>query len=382
MREVRAAAMSYPLPPKRRARLSDFEIQSLLGEGGLALVSVAVDRTTGERVALKAHDRKYLKSNSKEADVAMEEHCLRRANHPGIVKMYASFRDVDMDYHVLELLWKELWERVKGVGLSHAVAQHYLAQVLEAVAYLQAAQIVHRDLKAENVMISYTGSAKLIDFGTAKDLANPHIKGSGTKGFKKVQEDHVGTLNFMAPEVVKNKASDWRSDLWSFGCTVYQVHAGMPPFNGGSQYRVLKLATRARLDMPPGMDGLALDLIRKMLAVKPDDRLGAADIAEVRAHRYFAELPSSVGRRFGRAHRVAAPVFSLEECCLRHIGFNWERLGPSALLSAARSGGRPRQGARDALARMEEVAAIVGGRDRGDTSVSASDDEKRNGADR
>merc|ERR1712151_728496 len=107
---------------------------------------------------------------------------------------------------------------------------HYLSQIIEAVSYLRDAKIVHRDLKAENVLLGPRGNCKLVDFGSAKDLANPHIKGAGTKSFKTVQEDNVGTPNFMAPEVVKNKCSDFRSDIWSFGCMVYQILTGIQPF--------------------------------------------------------------------------------------------------------------------------------------------------------
>merc|ERR1712118_440369 len=91
-------------------------------------------------------------------------------------------------------------------------------------------RIVHRDLKAENVLLGECGNCKLVDFGSAKDLWNPHIKGAGTKAWKAQLEGNVGTPNFMAPEVIDNKGSDHRSDTWSLGCMLWQLLTGLPPF--------------------------------------------------------------------------------------------------------------------------------------------------------
>jgi len=370
--------MSFPLPPRRRLRASDFQIREMLGEGSIAMVYVAVEWTTGQRFALKVFDRRHLRSNHKEADVAMEEHCLRRANHPAIPKLYAAFRDDEMQYLVLELCaGGELWEYVRNAGCAENLARHYLAQLLEALSYLRDLQIVHRDVKAENVLIHQHGAAKLVDYGTCKDLANPHIKGAGTKSFRKVQEDHVGTPNFMAPEVIRNKSSDFRSDLWSFGCTVFQVHVGMAPFSGGSQYCVLKHALKAFLKFPPGVHPGTREFIMRLVVTDPSSRLGATDMRELRAHPYFSSLNVAVRMRFEGAHQRSAPVLSLEACCIRHIGRRWEQLRERAEAVAARDDLELRPEARMSIARIAQVVAVVGGRDRDQTSSEDSADEKR-----
>merc|ERR1719215_580400 len=99
-------------------------------------------------------------------------------------------------------------------------------------------------------MIGKRGAAKLIDFGTAKDFENPQVKGAGNQSWKKTLDEYVGTPNFMAPEVIKNKSSDFRSEMWSFGCMVLQVLSGLAPFFGGSTYRVYKRAMAGRLEVP------------------------------------------------------------------------------------------------------------------------------------
>mmetsp|Transcript_104410 Transcript_104410/g.336676 ORF Transcript_104410/g.336676 Transcript_104410/m.336676 type:complete len:364 (-) Transcript_104410:159-1250(-) len=351
--------MSFPLPVRNRRRADDFTIGRLLGEGSLSTVHVAVERATGKRFALKVFDRKVLRSNRKDADVAMEEHCLRRANHPGVVKLHACFRDGEAAYLALELCpGGELWALARGSGCPERLARHYLAQLLEALAYLRDAGIVHRDLKAENVLLSAENRAKLVDFGSAKDLANPHVKGAGTVSFKRVLEDNVGTPNFMAPEVIRNKCSDFRSDVWSLGCTVFQVLSGAPPFGGGDLARVYSRALAARLAFPPGIPGEARDLISRMVVTEPGARLGAASVRELRAHAFFACSPG-LGPCFEGAHRLAAPVPSLEELCLRAVGCRWASLGPRARAWAAARSGRLRREAEEALARFQEVAGIL-----------------------
>jgi len=308
----------------------------------LSTVHVAVERATGKRFALKVFDRKVLRSNRKDADVAMEEHCLRRANHPGVVKLHACFRDGEAAYLALELCpGGELWALARGSGCPERLARHYLAQLLEALAYLRDAGIVHRDLKAENVLLSAENRAKLVDFGSAKDLANPHVKGAGTVSFKRVLEDNVGTPNFMAPEVIRNKCSDFRSDVWSLGCTVFQVLSGAPPFGGGDLARVYSRALAARLAFPPGIPGEARDLISRMVVTEPGARLGAASVRELRAHAFFACSPG-LGPCFEGAHRLAAPVPSLEEQCLHAAPAAGQRSGaPAGVRQLTRGRGGP-----------------------------------------
>lgn len=288
--------MTYPLAPRARKSLLDFSIGEQLGEGALSQVHVAVEQTTSKKYAIKVFDRQQLRSNRKDADVTIEEHCLRRANHPAIAKLYSEFREESRWFLVLELCsGGELWEMVREVGCSDEVGRHYLSQAAEAISYLRDARIVHRDVKAENMLIGERGNIKLVDFGSAKDLNNPHIKGAGTRSFQRVQEDNVGTPNFMAPEIVKNKCSDFRSDTWSFGCTIYQVLSGIQPF-GTNLLKVYSRSGKPRLAMPSGMSSEAQDLIQRMVVLDPNARLGGQDIRQLRSHPFFQSLQGD-GRR-------------------------------------------------------------------------------------
>jgi len=307
--------MSFPLPPLKKQRDTDYEVGELFGRGTFTSVYKATELATGKGYALKIVDRYRCDRLKKTADLYMEKHCLRRTNHPNIVKMHNWFSDTLCVYVVLEeCCGGELWDVVKTVGCPDNLARHYLAQVVNAVEYLRQARIVHRDLKAENIMLTEMGVIKLIDFGTAKDLENPHIKGSGNQSRHKVFEDYVGTPQFMPHEVIENKCTDFRSDTWSLGCTFYQVLVGCPPFHAASEYLVFMKVMELDLQIPPGLHPQAKDLILRMVVKDADKRLGARNLEEVRTHPYFQ------GTVFGDTHLHPRPVLSLVDLCLQKVG--------------------------------------------------------------
>merc|ERR1712187_1050201 len=103
---------------------------------------------------------------------------------------------------------------------------------------------------------------------------------------------------------------------------------GLPPF-GTNQYSVYKRSLKARLKIPPGIHGGAQDLIRRMVVLDPNARLGGSNIQQVRSHPYFVSI-SEIGSRFEGASKRSAPVLSLCEVCLRNIGRRWSSIGPLA----------------------------------------------------
>ncbi|CAK9070176.1 unnamed protein product [Durusdinium trenchii] len=319
--------MSFPLPPLVRRKDTEFDIGILLGRGTFTSVYAAVEKKTGLRCAMKIVDRYRCERLKKTADLYMEKHCLQRTNHSNIIKMLGWFSDNTNIFVMLEeCLGGELWEVIKTVGCPVGRARHYLAQVVNAVSYLRQANIVHRDLKAENIMLTELGVVKLIDFGTAKDLENPHIKGSGNASRHKVFEDYVGTPQFMPKEVIENKSSDHRSDIWSLGCTVFQVLTGCPPFHEKSEYLIFQRVLALDLQFPPGIPADARGLISEMVVEDADVRLGAANIEDIKRHAFFQQC------NFHQIHLQPVPMLSLADLCLQRIGSNmklFERVLPS-----------------------------------------------------
>ena len=153
--------MSFPRPALVRRRDTDFDIGILLGRGTFTSVYASVEKASGRRYAMKIVDRYRCERLKKTPDLYMEKHCLQRLNHVNVIKMLGWFSDNTNIYVLLEeCLGGELWELIGTSGCPVATARHYMAQLINAVAYLRQARIVHRDLKAENVMLTELQAAK------------------------------------------------------------------------------------------------------------------------------------------------------------------------------------------------------------------------------
>lgn len=223
----------------------------------------------------------------KEADLFMEKHCLTKLKDcDHVIKIYGTFQDeVSLFFQMECPRGGELWERTKTFGLaSEALFKYYACHLIKSVAVLHNQyQIVHRDLKPENILLDEANRIKLIDFGTAKDLERPDIKGAGNglKG-KKQFEHYVGTAHYMAPECIHNKASEKISDIYSLSGVLYFMKVGSPPFQGGSEYLTFTKSLEQPLLTCPELFSPALqDLIRLMNAKDHKDRI---DINQVMEH--------------------------------------------------------------------------------------------------
>lgn len=205
----------------------------------------------------------------------MEAHCLRRLDKSRhIIEL---FWDFDTSYEWVGILefceGGELWTKIRHCGCgSQDESAWYASQMIEALAAVHAACIVHRDIKCENFLLTKELEVKLIDFGTARDTAHPEVK---PMLIGPQYEHHVGTPNFMSPEAVHGKANDRRSDLWSLGCAIYQLIVGAPPFNAATHFLVLQKAQAGQLWWPSnGVSPEERDLISQLVQVDPDHRIG------------------------------------------------------------------------------------------------------------
>eukprot|EP00971_Amphidinium_carterae_P026400 520794-Amphidinium_carterae.1 len=171
---------------------------------------------------------------------AMEAHCLRRLDQSeSIIRLFWDF-DTPLEW-VAILEWcegGELWAAIRHCGCCvEEESSWYVWQMVEAIATCHSIGIVHRDVKCENFLLTPNRRLRLIDFGTARDTAHPEVD---PMMIKPMYEHHVGTPNFMAPEAVNGKANDARSDLWSLGCTIYQLLLGVPPFNAPTPFMIME----------------------------------------------------------------------------------------------------------------------------------------------
>jgi tetratricopeptide (TPR) repeat protein/predicted Ser/Thr protein kinase len=189
------------------ACLGPYRIESKLGEGGMGEVFRAVDTRLGRAVAVKTTQQRF------SARFEGEARAIASLNHPNICTLY----DVGPNYLVMELVEGEtLAARLKQGPLSIEMVRRYGAQIAAALVEAHGKGIVHRDLKPGNIMIAKSG-VKVLDFGLAKSGQDETVTASGMV---------MGTPAYMAPEQGKGKPADARSDIYSFGCVLYEMSTG------------------------------------------------------------------------------------------------------------------------------------------------------------
>ncbi|KAF9038360.1 kinase-like protein [Hymenopellis radicata] len=253
---------------------------------------LATYRRTNQKFAIKTLDKGHLLKHQKLNTVHIERAALMRlskadsSGHPGIVRLHMTFHDQWSLYFVID--WAkngELQSLISRLGsLSTECSRYYSAQIIDAVRYMHENGIIHRDLKPENVLLDENYRVKIADFGTAV-VSNSDL----------IPEKFAGTAQYIAPEIIVNNESSKSSDLWSFGCIVYQMIVGRFAFSGLSNYLIMEKVKKVEYEFPAGFDEQAQDLIQKLLVRDPTQRLGAGDddgnnIVALMAHPFWSSI--------------------------------------------------------------------------------------------
>jgi Tol biopolymer transport system component/predicted Ser/Thr protein kinase len=239
-------------------RLGPYEILALAGVGGMGEVYKARDTRLDRTVAIKVSKEQFSERFEREA------RAVAALNHPHICQLY----DVGPDYLVMEF--------VEGAPLRGPLpverTVEYAAQILDALDAAHQKGITHRDLKPANILVTKQG-IKLLDFGLAKQAVSLD-NDDATKALTE-RGQIVGTLQYMAPEQLQGKEADTRSDLFSFGCVLYELLTGKRAFDGTSAASVIA----AILEREPAPLEVARPLdrvVRRSLAKDPDQRFQTA----------------------------------------------------------------------------------------------------------
>ena len=258
------------------SRLGPYEIVGPLGQGGMGEVYRAFDPRLERFVALKvlpdglARDRDSLARFEREAKAASA------LNHPHIVNIYEIADAGECRYIAMELIEGQTLRQSMGSKDFRGLLP-ILTNVADALAAAHAAGIVHRDLKPENILVTADGYAKLVDFGLAKltPAAGTDATSGATHRMLTGQGVIMGTVGYMSPEQIEGREIDHRSDIFSFGCVLYEAAAGRRAFEGISTVDTLHKIVHA--DPPPlNVSGnTTIDLqrvIRRCLAKDRDER--------------------------------------------------------------------------------------------------------------
>lgn len=253
-----------------------YVIEQLIGVGGMAVVFKARDlRVNNATVAIKmlkeeaALDQvvvKRFKNESKAESIL---------NHPNIVSVYDVSVKGELKYMVMEYVSGITLKNYligKNEPLSFEEIMSYSIQVLKALAQAHNNNIIHRDIKPQNIMVLKNGQIKVMDFGIAKLPDTETVT---------VNDKAIGTVYYMSPEQARGKKIDARSDIYSMGAMLYELSTGKTPFNGESPCDILVKhitekpvpPTRHKHDIPRGLEQIILCAMSK----KPDDRFKNAE---------------------------------------------------------------------------------------------------------
>jgi len=269
-----------------------YKMQEELGSGAQATVYKGQNKKTGGKVAIKVLESQELEDDELFDALRMEIGLLRQLNHPYVVNVVEVVRDKSYIYIIQECLsGGELFEHLLAKGpFKEDYALAIFAQVCLAVEYLHSVDVVHRDLKAENIVFAAKGSPviKFIDFGGACTWAQEE----GLTGL-------VGTPQYVAPEVVTGFGEDKPTDtpygkgcdMWSIGVLLYVMLSKTMPFRAKEVDQLLKQVVKGKFAFKPedrwrNVSPVAKDLISKLLVVEPGKRL---TVRQVREHPWCAE---------------------------------------------------------------------------------------------
>lgn len=269
-------------------KLGRYEVISQLGKGGMGEVYLAQDATLNRRVALKVLPAELAANHDRMRRFELEAKSAAALNHPNVAHIYEIGEAEGLHFIAMEFVdGKTLREKIHYEHTELKKLLKYLQQVAGGLAKAHAAGIVHRDLKPDNVMVADDGYAKILDFGLAKlvEIPTPGPEGETTSDAATVAQQNysipgrlLGTVGYMSPEQAQGKTGelDHRSDIFSFGCMLYEAVTRHRPFQGESNvqslYKIVYEPARLITEFDPSAPTELQRIIRRCLAKDPDDR--------------------------------------------------------------------------------------------------------------
>src|SRR5215475_4700398 len=278
-------------------QLASHEITALLGKGGMGEVYRARDLKLKREVAIKILPEEFSRDADRVSRFQREAEVLASLNHPNIAAIYGLQEANETLFLVLELVEGEtLADRIARGPIPVEEALDIAKSICEALEAAHEKGIIHRDLKPANIKITPEGKVKVLDFGLAKamsgtatatTLSNSPTLVSGSMGGM-----IVGTAAYMSPEQARSREADQRSDVFAFGCVLYEMLTGKQAFNGEDVSDVLASVMKVDADLkllPPNLNPRLYQLLRRCLAKNRKDRWYAFGDVRVEIEAIIAE---------------------------------------------------------------------------------------------
>ena len=271
----------------------DFEALYLVGQGAFGKVFQVRKKDTGVLYAMKVMKKEVVIAKEQMEYTKQERDILTSITHPYVVKLRFSFQTATKLYLVLDfingghLFYWMYREGMFDVGLT----RFYIAEIVCGIGHLHSLNIMHRDLKPENILVDREGHVRITDFGLAKKFSSDGEKANSL----------VGSIDYMAPEILKDKGHGKEADWWSVGVLLYEMLIGQLPFRGKNKAAIQKAITSQKIKMPTFVENDAAKLIQNLTMKDPNLRLGS-DVnlkkdstskngtEEVKKHKFFSKI--------------------------------------------------------------------------------------------
>ncbi|KAM7535739.1 hypothetical protein Aperf_G00000102603 [Anoplocephala perfoliata] len=267
-------------------RIDAFRLVSVLGIGKFGKVFLAEHKQNNDYVAFKTSKKIELLRENNVDCLKIEKRVLQvvtEARNPLFVHMLACLQHPDYAIIVLEYIpGGDLMHHIQQGKFTEARAAFYSASVVLALDFLHARNIIYRDLKLENLLLTANGFLKLIDFGLCKEGIGPNDR----------TDTFCGTPEFMAPEMITDSGYTRAVDWWCLGVLIYEMLVGKCPFTGATDDDIYNSIVHQQPKIPFFVGTKAGDIISQFMKKNPVERLGATSggVAEIKRHSFFTKI--------------------------------------------------------------------------------------------
>ncbi|CEF67744.1 3-phosphoinositide-dependent protein kinase 1 [Strongyloides ratti] len=293
---------------KKYLSKDDFYFLHELGTGSFSTVHCCSKKDNSKRYAIKCVLKKQIIRERKTHHIMREKASMmllstEQNEHPFVIKLYGTFQDSETLYFVMNIAEKKdvklLLRKVKKFSVDQA--KFIITELIEALVHIHSLNVIHRDVKPENLLISSTGHVILSDFGCSKILGVKDVDNNIDAKAKR-RGSFVGTAQYVTPEILFGLDTEYSVDFWAAGVCLYQFLVGKSPFDDISEYLIFQNIQTLRLEFPDDFpDELAKSFIKAVLVLKVEERLGSVEMGggeAVKNHPYFqgtnwTELPKN-----------------------------------------------------------------------------------------
>ena len=267
---------------KKKLTPDDFEMLCLVGQGAFGKVFQVRKKDSGSVYAMKVMRKETIIEREQTDYMRAERDILTVIHHPYVVTLRYSFQTSQKLYLIMDFVnggHLFFWLYRQGL-FDTALTRFYAAEIVCAIGHLHSLNIMHRDLKPENILLDNEGHVKITDFGLAKQQDPESTKRANSL---------VGSIDYMAPEILQATGHGKTADWWSVGVLMYEMLTGQLPFRGKNKPAIQKAICSHKLKMPSFLPGDAMHLIKGLLDRQQERRLGGGPggTDTVKGHAFF-----------------------------------------------------------------------------------------------